>query len=57
MELQLEELEAVATEDEIEALNVARTSTVAGFERRRPTRKPFPDHLTREGIVIEAPTT
>ena len=38
MELQLEELEAAATEDEIEALNVAKTSAVAGFERRRPTR-------------------
>ena len=57
MELQLEELEAAATEDEIEALNVAKTSAVAGFERRRPTRKPFPDHLPRERIVIEAPTT
>lgn len=57
MELQLEELEAAATEDEIEALNVAKTSAVAGFERRRPTRKPFPDHLPRERMVIEAPTT
>lgn len=52
VELQLEELEAAATEDEIEALNVAKTSAVAGFERRRPTRKPFPDHLPRERIVI-----
>lgn len=57
MELQLEELEAAATEDAIEALNVAKTSAVAGFERRRPTRKPFPDHLPRERMVIEAPTT
>tara|TARA_R110002110_G_scaffold9321_5_gene45982 strand:+ start:293 stop:643 length:351 start_codon:yes stop_codon:yes gene_type:complete len=30
MELQLEELEAAATDDEIKALNVAKTSTVAG---------------------------
>ena len=57
MELQLEELEAAATEDEIGAQNVAKISAVAGFERRRPTRKPFPDHLPRERRVIKAPTT
>ncbi|MEZ5746407.1 MAG: IS66 family transposase [Paracoccaceae bacterium] len=57
MELQLEELETAATEDEIKALNVAKTSAVVGFERRRPTRKPFPDHLPRERMVLEAPTT
>jgi hypothetical protein len=42
LELQLEELEAAATEDEIAAEKVAKTTTVAGFERRRPARKPFP---------------
>jgi transposase len=26
------------------------------FERRRPARKPFPAHLPRERVVIEAPT-
>ncbi len=56
MELQLEELEAAATEDEIEATRLAKTTTVAGFERRRPARKPFPEHLPRECVVIEAPT-
>ena len=56
MELQLEELEATATEDEIAAERVtARTATVAAFERRRPVRKPFPGHLPRERVVIEAP--
>ena len=55
MELQLEELEAAATEDEIAAEKVAKTTTVAGFERRRPARKPFPEHLPRERVVIEAP--
>lgn len=54
MELQLEELEAAATEDEI-AAGKAKTTAVAGFERRRPARKPFPDHLPRERVVIEAP--
>ena len=42
MELQLEELEAAATEDEIAAVKLTKTTTVAGFERRRPARKPFP---------------
>src|SRR6056297_419567 len=56
LELQLEELEAAATEDEIGAEKVAKTTTVAGFDRRRPARKPFPDHLPRERVVIDAPT-
>ena len=55
MEMQLEELEAAATEDEI-AAGKAKTTAVAGFERRRPVRKPFPDRLPRERVVIEAPT-
>jgi hypothetical protein len=56
MELQLEELEAAATEDEIAAEKAIRTTPVAGFERRRPARKPFPEHLPRERVVIEAPS-
>ena len=55
MELQLEELEAAATEDEI-AAGKAKTTAVAGFERRRPVRKPFPEHLPRERVVIDAPS-
>ncbi len=56
MELQLEELEAAATEDEITAEKATKTTPVTGFERRRPARKPFPEHLPRERVVIEAPT-
>ena len=49
MELQLEELEAAATEDELAAEKAAeRTQSVHSFQRRRPARKPFPDHLPRE---------
>src|ERR1700676_3001255 len=56
MELQLEDLEAAATEDELAAENAAgRTQTVKSFERRRPARKPFPQHLPRERVVIAAP--
>jgi hypothetical protein len=60
LELQLEELEAAATEDAL-AAEVATaadtTSTVRAFTRRKPVRKPFPDHLPRERVVVEAPTS
>jgi transposase len=56
MELQLEELEADAGEDELAAEIAAKASTVKAFERRRPSRKPFPEHLPRERVVIAAPT-
>ena len=56
MELQLEDLETGATEDELAAEKVAaRTQTVKSFERKRPSRKPFPDHLPRERVIIAAP--
>jgi transposase len=56
MELQLEELEATATEDELAAEKAAsRTQTVRSFQRKRPARRPFPDHLPRERIVIPVP--
>ena len=39
MELQLEDLEAAATEDELAAENAAaRTQTVQSFQRKRPSR-------------------
>ena len=56
MELRLEDLEAAATEDELAAEQAAaRTQTVRSFQRKRPSRKPFPDHLPRERLVIAAP--
>jgi len=58
MELQLEDLEAAATEDELAAeSSAAKTQTVQSFRRRRPSRKPFPDHLPRERVVIAAPAS
>ena len=58
MELQLEELEATATEDELAAEQAAaRSQTVQSFQRKRPSRKPFPDHLPRERVVIPAPAS
>src|SRR5437868_1180126 len=57
IELQFEELESLATEDEIAAeMAVAKTTTVAAFTRKRPARKPFPDHLRRERVVVPGPT-
>jgi transposase len=55
--LQIEELEASATEDELLAeMEAARTTIVAAFSRRRPSGKPFPEHLPRERVLIAAPT-
>ena len=55
MELQLEELEATATQDELAAERAAaQTQTVKSFQRKRPSRKPFPDHLPRERVVVAA---
>jgi transposase len=58
MELKLEEREASATEDELAAeIAVAKTTTVAAFERKRPQpRTTFPDHLPRERVVMDQPT-
>ena len=55
LELQLEELEASASEDDLAAEAVAKTTGVAAFERKRPAKKPFPEHLPRERIVLPAP--
>ncbi len=59
LELQLEELEASATEDELAAEKAAaRVATpVRAFTRNKPSRQPFPEHLPRERVVIEAPKT
>ena len=58
LELQLEELEATAGEDELAAEQAAaKTTTVAAFSRRKPARKPFPDHLPRERVVVPAPAS
>lgn len=55
--LQFEELSAAATEDELAAeIAVAKTTTVAGFTRKRAERNTFPEHLPRERVVIDPPT-
>jgi transposase len=57
MELQLEELQAAATEDEVAAEKAAAITQVRAFTRRKPARKPFPAHLPRERVVVPGPTT
>jgi transposase len=57
LELTLEELETAATEDELAAeMAATKTTKVAPFTRKRPSRKPFPDHLPRERMIIPGPT-
>jgi len=56
LELRLEELEASATADELAAAKAAeKRQTVRSFQRQRPVRKPFPDNIQRERIVLEVP--
>lgn len=58
MELQLEELEATASEDEIAAETMARQASLpAPALRRRPVRRPFPESLPRERVVVPAPAS
>lgn len=57
MELQLEELEATASEDEAASEAASQSTTVAPHRRKRPGRKPFPAHLPRERVMLPSPGT
>ena len=59
MELELEELEATATQDELSAEMAAKaagTTFVPAYARRKPVRKPFPQYLPRERVVVPGPS-
>ena len=60
LELQLADLEADAAQTEAAAQMAAAANnekiTVASFERRRPARRPLPEHLPRERIFYPAPS-
>jgi transposase len=62
LELQLEELEATATEDALAAETAASdaaqvdATTVCSFTRKKTGRKPFPEHLPRERVMVPGPT-
>jgi transposase len=59
LELQLADLEADAAQAEAATQMAAAATgdkiTVPSFERRRPARRPLPEHLPRERIVYSAP--
>ena len=56
LELQLEELEASATEDAVAAGTAEPDPTaVHGFIHKKPVRGPLPAHLPRERVVVPAP--
>ena len=58
LELALDDLTADASEDDLAAETAAAATTeVKGFVRRKPSRKPFPDHLPRERVVVPGPTS
>jgi transposase len=57
LEMTLEELEASVTEDGLAAeMAAAKTTRVASFTRKRPSCKPFPEHLPRERLIVPGPT-
>jgi transposase len=57
LELQLADMEEDAAQAETKAqLAAASKITVATFERRKPARRPLPEHLPRERIVYPGPT-
>lgn len=56
LELQLADLEENAAQAETAVQLAAEKITVPSFERRRPARRPLPDHLPRERIVYPAPS-
>src|SRR5215207_3165179 len=58
LELQLADLEENAAQAETTAQMAAVDKvTVPSFERRKPARRPLPEHLPRERIVYPIPAT
>ena len=56
LELQLEELEASATEDAVAAGSAEPDAlSVPSLTRKKPVRGPLPAHLPRERVVVPAP--
>lgn len=57
LELQLFELEEDQAQSKATAeIAAPQTQTVRSFERRKPARRPLPEHLPRERVVYPAPT-
>lgn len=57
MELQRDELVTAASEDELAAsVAAAKSGNVRAFTRKRLVRKPWPEDIERERVVIDPPT-
>jgi transposase len=57
LELKLEDLEETAAAAEVEREKaVAQLTTVVAFTRRKPARRPLPEHLPRTRVVHPGPT-
>jgi len=57
LELQLADLEENAAQAETAAQMAAEKIAVPSFERRKPARRPLPEHLPRERLVYPVPVT
>ncbi|WP_438265151.1 IS66 family transposase [Bradyrhizobium commune] len=57
LELQLADLEENAAQIDTAAQVAAEKIAVPSFERRRPARRPLPEHLPRERIVYPVPAS
>jgi transposase len=57
LEMRLEDIESDIADYKAKAEATSSKMAVVAFERRRPARKPLPEHLPRERVVIEAPTS
>ncbi len=60
MEFELEDLEATAAQDEaaaeMAAMRAGLPTLIPAHQRRRSGRRPFPDHLPRERVIIPGPS-
>src|SRR5215207_9316665 len=57
LELQLADLEENAAQADTAAQLAAEKIAVPSFQRRKPARRPLPEHLPRERIVYPVPAT
>ncbi len=59
LELELEDMEASARQDELAAERAAKSAGqtfVPAHTRSHPVRKPVPEHLARERVIVPGPT-
>src|SRR6201995_2201561 len=57
LELQLADLEENVAQAETAVQMAAEKIAVPSFERRKPARRPLPEHLSRERLLYPVPVT